>query len=134
MRAAQAVLEQRPEAESLRILCRGLATAASWGARTQEGLAASQRELELGARAGDQALSAHGAVQQGWHLIAAGCLSDGLGFMERGWEAADRLDRTFEAYVATSWRGNRYFLLGDPRAAAACYERELAKTRLAAKV
>jgi tetratricopeptide (TPR) repeat protein len=132
LRAAQAVLEQQPGAASLGLLYGGLATAASWGARTQEGLEASHRELELGARLGDEALSAHGAVLQGWHLIAAGRLGDGLAFMQRAWETGDRLDRTFAAYVATSWRGNRYFLLGDLRAAAACYEQELAKTRLAA--
>src|SRR5206468_3204004 len=100
--------------------------------RTAEGLAASQRELELGARWGDEALLAHGAVEYGWHSIAAGQLSAGFESMQRALETANRLDRTFEAYLAASWCGNRYFLLGDPRSAAVCYEQELTRTRLAA--
>src|SRR5258708_22212848 len=44
----------------------------------------------------------------------------------------DRLDRTYEAYGATSFPGNRYFLLDDPAAAGVWFERELAKPRPAA--
>jgi hypothetical protein len=46
---------------------------------------------------------------------------------------ADRLDRTAEAYRATSFLGNRYFLLDDPNAATSVDERELAKPRLTSR-
>jgi DNA-binding CsgD family transcriptional regulator len=130
--AAEEVLAQIPDDASLAYLYRGIGAAANWAAHTADGLLASQRGMELGARVHDEAISITCQVHRGWHLISAGRLAEGLRLMEGAWQKADLLDRTYEAYVATSWRGNRYFLLGDPSAAADCYERELGKKRLAA--
>jgi DNA-binding CsgD family transcriptional regulator/tetratricopeptide (TPR) repeat protein len=129
---AETVLSRMQDDPSLALLHRGLGAAATWAARTSDGLLVSQRGIELGQHVGDQGLSTVCEVHHGWHLVSAGCLADGFAQMEHAWRRADGLDRTYEAYVSTSWLGNRYFLLGDPIASAECYERELEKKRLAA--
>jgi DNA-binding CsgD family transcriptional regulator len=86
----------------------------------------------LAEKLGHQALWVYSAINHGWHQVSAGALTEGLGLLERAWQTADRINRTTEAYRATSFAGNRYFLLDDPKAAAACYARELAKPRLVA--
>jgi DNA-binding CsgD family transcriptional regulator len=130
--AAEAVLKQGSDELALAYLYLGRGLAAIWAARTPEGLADSQRGMELADRLFDQGLWTSCATHHSWHLVSSGRLSEGVALAERAWQMGDRLDRTYEAYGATSFPGNRYFLLDDPAAAGVCFERELAKPRSAA--
>jgi len=132
LRTAESILKLHPDPESLGHLYGGLGSAGVWAARTEEGLSASQRGMDFGQQSGDGTIWPYSAINHAWHLVSLGYLADGLGLHQRAWETADRVDRTFVAYRATSFMGNRYFLLDDPNAAATCYERELSEPRLAA--
>jgi class 3 adenylate cyclase len=130
-RAAEAVLGQGEERAPLAALYVGLATAAAWGVRTDEGLAASRRAMEMAERLGNEGLWAMGAALHGHHLWASGRCAEAFALVERAWETADRLNHWFAAFLA-AWVGSFWSnLLGDPRGAQAWVERELPKPRLA---
>ena len=130
-RAAEAVLGQGPERAPLGHLYVSLASAALWGVRTDEGLAASRRAMEIGERLGNKALWTTGAALRGFHLWASGRLGEALPLLERAWEAGDRLNHVFAGFLTAWIRGQSARFLGDPRDAEGWYRRELAKPRLA---
>ena len=125
-RAAEAMVGRELEERPLLQVYAGLANAALWALRTEEGLAASRRAQEIARRLGEEDFWS-GSLAHGWHLAASGRLGDGLAMQERGWETASRLnDAAFSYFVAWS-RGYWGWLLDDPQDAQHWYKRELAK-------
>jgi class 3 adenylate cyclase/tetratricopeptide (TPR) repeat protein len=131
LRAAEAALTAATEGEPQCLLRIGLAIVALWEARTDDGLAASRRGMDLAQELGNERLWAEAAVYQGWALAVLGRLSEGIDSIERAWQTADRLGHVFAALIAT-WIGQAFpgMLLdrGDQRR---WVERELARSRLA---
>jgi class 3 adenylate cyclase len=128
--AAETVLGQGPERPAQALLYIGMATAALWGLRTDEGLATSQRAMEIAERLGSEGLWANAAVLRGWHLSERDDVAGGLALMKRGWEIADRLDHQ-AAFLAAWFLGTRGSQWLGPREGCFWLERELAKPRLA---
>ncbi len=130
-RAAEAVLGTGPDRPAQAYLYIGIASAAVWGMRTEEGLAASRRAMEIADRLKSEALWANAAILHGFHVSETGRVAEGLAFLERAWEIADRLNHLVTAFLAAWFRGARASQLGDPREVAFWQERELRKPRLA---
>src|SRR5262245_16200517 len=128
--AAETVLGQGPERPAQALLYIGMATAALWGLRTDEGLATSRRAMEIAERLGSEGLWANAAVLRGWHLSERDDVAGGLALMKRGWEIADRLDHQ-AAFLAAWFLGTRGSQWLGPREGCFWLERELAKPRLA---
>ncbi len=84
-RAAEAVLSKCEERAPLCYVYIGLASAALWGMRTEEGLAASEQAVAIAERLGSEALWAHAATQRAYHLWASGRIRDGIELGERAW-------------------------------------------------
>jgi class 3 adenylate cyclase len=131
LRAAEAVLGQGPPRPAQAYLYIGLAGAAIWGMRNEEGLRASSRALEIADELGSEALWANAAVLHGWLVTSSGKIAEGLDFLERGWEVADRLNHVMVGFLATWFRCGWGLQLGDPRTVRMWAERELAKPQLA---
>jgi class 3 adenylate cyclase len=129
-RAAEPVLGKGPDRPAQVYLYIGIAAAAVWGMRTEEGLVASRRALEIAERLGSEALWANAAIMHGFHLSESGELAEGLGLLERAWEIADRLNHPVSAFLAAWFRGARASQLSDPRDAEWWQKRELKKPRL----
>jgi class 3 adenylate cyclase len=128
--AAEIVLGKGPERPAQALLYIGMATAALWSLRTDEGLATSRRAMEIAQRLGSEGLWANAAVLHGWHLSERDDVPAGLALMKRGWEVADRLDHQ-AAFLAAWFLGTRGTQWLGPREGSAWLERELAKPRLA---
>lgn len=130
-RAAEAVLDKGPERASLVVLYSGIATAALWGLRKDEGLSSSRRALEIAERLNDERLWCAAAPLLGWHLWGDGQISEGADLMELAWEKADRLNLAATAFFA-AWVGAALGLSGlDPVDTIRWVERELSKPRVA---
>ena len=71
-------------------------------------------------------LWAKGAESGGWHLIAAGQLSEGFGQMERALEVVDRERRSLLAWMALNIRGQMSWGLASPDEAQDFFERHIA--------
>jgi eukaryotic-like serine/threonine-protein kinase len=106
-RAAEAALSDGPERAPLCYVYIGLASAALWGMRTEEGLVASERALDIAERLGSETLWAQAATQRAYHLWASGRIGEGIELGERAWQTADRLNHTVAAFVA-SWTRSPY--------------------------
>jgi class 3 adenylate cyclase len=128
--AAESVLGQGPERPAQALLYIGMATAALWGLRTDEGLATSRRAMGIAERLGSEGLWANAAVLHGWHLSVRDDVAGGLALMKRGWEIADRLDHP-AAFLAAWFLGTRGSQWLGPREGCFWLERELGKPRLA---
>jgi tetratricopeptide (TPR) repeat protein len=121
--AARAVLERGPVRKALGHLQTGVATAWTYGAQTEAGLEAGAQAMEIGKRLGDEVLWAGAAQAYGWHKIAAGDLSEGHACVESGFQAADRAQRPFVAWMGNNIRGQLTWGLGDPDGAQVFFER-----------
>jgi class 3 adenylate cyclase len=112
-RAAEAALSDGPERAPLCYVYIGLASAALWGMRTEEGLAWSERAIEIAERLGSETLWAQAATQRAYHLWASGRIGDGIELGERAWQTADRLNHTVAAFVAAWTRSPYAFFRAD---------------------
>ena len=74
--------------------------------------------MEIAERLGDEALWAGAAEAYGWHKIIAGDLREGFDAQERAFDAADRGQRPFLAWMASNIRGQMTWGIGDPDAGA----------------
>jgi class 3 adenylate cyclase len=131
LRAAEAILGAGPERPAQGYLYIGLACAALWSMRNEEGLVASRRAMEIAERLRNEALWANAATLHGYFLAENGQVRDGLGMLERAWQTADRLNHLVTGFLAAWFRGARASMRNDPRDAQVWFERELKKPRLA---
>jgi DNA-binding CsgD family transcriptional regulator len=128
-RQAEAILARGSPSAALGYVYAGLAQVACWDVQVQEGLDASFKALEIAERLQDDLLWAHAAMIRGAHLFSSGRIRDGLSFMHRAWQTADRLNdpvaffATFLGSAFASWSG-------DPAEVKLWCERELARPRL----
>lgn len=131
-RAAETILRQAPEGTALCSLYVAMASTATSAAHTGEGLATSQRAMEMAQRLNDQVLWADAARTHGAHLLNSGRLTAGFAMLDRAWSVADRLDHAIVGFWATMHHAlfARRLLL-DPLVAVSWWEREIAKPRLA---
>lgn len=130
-RAAEEVLAQGPERASLVVMYTGIATAAIWGLRIEEGLTSARRAVELAERLNDERLWCTAAPLYGWHLWSSGRVKDGTDLMELAWEKADRLNLAAAAFFS-AWVGATPGWVGlDPADTIRWVERELSKPRVA---
>ena len=123
--AARPVLERGRVLKARGHLETGVATALTYGLRIEPGIEAAGRAMEIAEKLGDEALWAGAVEAYGWHKIVAGDLAEGFGAQERAFEASDRGQRPFLAWMASNIRGQMTWGLGDPDAAQAFFERLL---------
>jgi len=109
----------------------GLAGTSLWAIRTEEGLEAAQRAMDLADKLGRQTLWANAAALAGFHTWAAGHPVQGQALLERAYEVADALDHAATAFFAVWMRAGTSMMMGDPRDSADWLERELPQPRLA---
>jgi class 3 adenylate cyclase/tetratricopeptide (TPR) repeat protein len=129
-RVAEAVLSKGEERAPLCYVYIGLASAALWGMRTEEGLVASERAVDIAERLGSEALWAHAATQRAYHLWASGRIGEGTELGERAWQTANRLNHALAAFVAAWTRAPYAFCRADFVLARDWLGAELAKPRL----
>jgi DNA-binding SARP family transcriptional activator/ATP/maltotriose-dependent transcriptional regulator MalT len=125
--AAEAVIARRPARRSLGYLYVGMASAATFGLRTDRLEAASRQALELAEALGDDRLAGWAAYQRAWWAFNRGRLAESLALHERVRDTAARLDDVRMG----AWAGfGRALLSGiylaDPAAAEAWCSRALA--------
>jgi tetratricopeptide (TPR) repeat protein len=130
-RAAEAVLAKGPERASLVELHTGIAFAAIWGLRLDEGLTSARRAMEIAERLNDERLWCRAASIYGRHLWASGRIKEGTDLMERAWEKADRLNLDVAAFFATLVGASPGLAHKDPDDTIRWVERELSKPRVA---
>jgi class 3 adenylate cyclase len=131
LRAAEAVLAHGPERPAQAYLYCGIAVAAIWSVRTETGLTASRRAMEIAERIKSDGLWANAALLHGHHTCEAGRMAEGVALMDRAQEVADRLNHGLTAFLCAWFRSFRAAQQLDPRRAAAIAERELGQSRLA---
>ena len=125
------VLRSLPDSKSKVVLYTGLAQAATQAQRTQEGLAASHRAMEIATHLGEEALWIRAAAHHSDHLFHSGRLADAGTLMDDAQHRADRLD-DFDGAFDTAWSGGYHPLaLWDPREGQRWFARELARPRMA---
>jgi tetratricopeptide (TPR) repeat protein len=130
-RAAEAVLAQGPDRASLVVMYTGIATAAIWGMRLEEGLTSARRALEIADRLNDERLWCTAAPLYGWHIWGSGRLTEGTELMERAWEKADRLNLAATAFFAAWVAATPGWIGGNPNDTIRWVDRELSKPRVA---
>lgn len=131
-RAAEAALARYPESAALGHTYIGLASAAIYAVRSDEGLAAAERALEIARSIGNRGLEATAVAIAGWHTWAGGRLAAGERMLEEGWERADELDHPTLGFISTWMQILVHEMVLSPGPGAAVTERELAKPRAAA--
>jgi class 3 adenylate cyclase len=131
LRQAEEILAKAPESSALGYVYVGLALASIWGMRTEEGLAAAERAVELAERLENERLWTAAVSQRGHHLSAGGRPGEGLGLVERAWETADRRHHAVGAFSATWIAAVWTFRLGDPGETQRWCRRELEAPRQA---
>ena len=130
-RKAEAVLGQERESPSLALAYLGRAMAAERSLRTEEGLSASRRAMEIGERLNNVALWARSAAVHGLHLLAKGRLSEAFTLLDDARSKAHLSDDTM-ANSTTAWVGGFCRnMLWDPLDAEDWYLAELAKPQMA---
>jgi DNA-binding CsgD family transcriptional regulator len=129
-RAAEAALSEAPGQLALGYVYAGLATAAMFSVRTDDGLIASRRAMEIAEQPGNEGFWMAVAPVHGWHLIANGHLGLGVSLMDRAYEIAERFNHTSAFFSAWS-RDPIGLVLGDPGDFEGYMRRELASPRLA---
>jgi len=130
-RAAEAVFAAGPDRASLVVMYTGLANAAIWGLRLDEGLAAARRALEIADRLDDERLWCTAAPLYGWHVWGSGRLKEGTDLMEKAWVTADRLNLAAAAFFAAWVGATPSWIAGDPADTIRWVDRELSKPRVA---
>jgi class 3 adenylate cyclase len=129
--AAAAILTRGPARSALGYVVFGLAATATWGMRTEEGLAQAEEALEIANRRGNDGLGRNAIAVRSHHVLASGHLADGFRALEVAWEAADHAEHLMPALSAT-WIAAVFSLdLHDPRRAITWCRRELASPRIA---
>ncbi len=128
-RKAEAILTNGPDTVALGYVHAGLALAAIWGMRTQDGLTASARAVEVAEKLGHERLWVTAAAQRGHHLASNGKLHEGMRLVEQAWERADGLTHTVAAFSATWIAAVLGFRCLDPRETQRWCRRELGTPR-----
>jgi DNA-binding SARP family transcriptional activator/tetratricopeptide (TPR) repeat protein len=123
--AARSVLERGPVRTARGHLETGVATALTYGLQIEPGIEAASRAIAIAEQLGDEALWAGAVEAYGWHKIVAGELTEGFAAQVRAFEAADRGQRPFLAWMAFHIRGQMTWGLGDPDRAQGFFERLL---------
>jgi class 3 adenylate cyclase len=131
LREAEEILAKAPESSALGYVYVGLALASIWGMRTEEGLAAAERAVELAERLENERLWTAAVAQRGHHMTAGGRPGGGLDLVERAWETADRRHHAVGAFSATWIAAVWTFRLGDPGETQRWCRRELEAPRQA---
>jgi len=125
-RRAEKLLAARADPGAEGELLMGEALAAHAQFRTQDGLLASARAMEIGQRLDNAGIWCQAAAWQGHLLLASGKLKDGIGLMEQAIERAERT-RDLKPRFAAAWLLSfSYLLLWDPRGAERTIEAALA--------
>jgi len=129
--AAAPLLEDGPATDAQLSFYSALGVVSVWQVHTEDGLASSQKAMEVALELGEEDRWVTNAVMHSYHLHAAGRLREGFALMARAWEVANRLNNTYRAFVAAGWHGDRLLELGDPLEARGWYQREAAQPRQA---
>jgi len=133
-RQSETVLRDEPDSQAQIWLYIGLAQAAMQAQRTQEGLAAAHRAMEIAAHLGEESLWIRAAAQHSDHLFNSGRMGEAAALVEDAWDRADRRD-DLDGGFETAWSGGYHRLaLWDPREAQRWFRRELARPRMAQAV
>jgi len=127
LRIAETTLGQQAPGLALGDLYHALAVTAYGGLRTQEGLAASFRALEIAEQIPGESLRARASLVNGGHLIGSGQIAAGLRRLERGWEAACRARQVYVVQLYGSIPSDALVAIGAPKEAAAWARRSLAE-------
>jgi tetratricopeptide (TPR) repeat protein len=130
-RAAEKVFASGPDRASVVAMYTGIANAAIWGLRLDEGLTAARRALEVADRLNDERLWSTAASLYGWHVWGSGQLKEGTDLMERAWLMADRLNLAAAAFFAAWVGATPGWLSGGPHVTIRWVDRELSKPRVA---
>jgi class 3 adenylate cyclase len=128
-RSAEAALAQSSESPALAMLYCGMATVDTLAMRTQEGLAAAKRALDILTRVENERINAGGLALLGWHSFQSGRLREGIDFLEQAWTRADRLNLAIIPNYCVIYLSYCSMSLNAPQLARAASERELAKPR-----
>ncbi len=123
--AARPVLDRGPARRARGHLETGVATAFTYALRIEAGMEAAARGMEIAEQLGDEALWAGAMEAYGWHKLVGGELGEGFAAQERAFEAADRGQRPFLAWMALNIAGQFTWGLRDPDAAQAQFERQI---------
>ena len=129
-RAAEAVLTQGPDRGTLVVMYTGLANAAIWGLRLDEGLAAAHRAIEIAERLNDERLWCTAAPLYGWHVWGSGKVKEGTDLMEKAWVTADRLNLAAAAFFAAWVGATPGWIGGNPNETVRWVDRELSNPRV----
>ena len=132
LRAAEPILSKGPpRANQCRFFLQ-LAAALTWALEVEAGLKAATRAMEIAEQLQDgerdYGLSFSASVL-GRLLTIKGQLAEGFGWLEKGWEIADRINNTMAASTAAWNAANMYWGIGDPVEAEKWCTRELASAR-----
>jgi class 3 adenylate cyclase/tetratricopeptide (TPR) repeat protein len=128
-RAAEVVLEEHPPSPALAHTYVGLASASLYGLRTDEGLEAATKAVDIATRLGREGIRATALALKGFHTWARGRLAEGLALLDEGWEAADRLDHPTLGFVSTWMAVFIAEMICEPRMGERWAERELGRPR-----
>jgi tetratricopeptide (TPR) repeat protein len=116
-RRAEKLLAARADHSAEGELLIGEAMVAHAQFRTEDGLAASARAMEIGQLLDNAAIWCQAATLHGHFLWASGKLKEGLGLMEQALERAERTLDLKPRFAAAWGLGFSYLLLSDPTAA-----------------
>ena len=130
-RKAQEILGQGPDRVSLAAVYVGLAGVALRLNRRDDGLAWSQRAMEIAERLGNDEIRTGAASLLALHLFSKGKLADAMSLVDRTYKRANRLNNVSFAYSAAWVAGFLRSFLLDPREGRGWFLRELAKPRVA---
>jgi serine/threonine protein kinase/class 3 adenylate cyclase len=126
---AEAALAQSSESPALAMLYCGIATVDTLAMRTQEGLAAANRALDILTRVENERINAGAVALLGWHSFQSGRLREGTDLLEQAWTMADRLNLAIIPNYCVYYLDLCSWILDDPRLGRAASERELANPR-----
>ena len=130
-RKAQEILGQGPDRVPLAAVYAGLAEVALRLNRTDDGLAWSQRAMEIAERLGNDEIRTGAASLLALHLFSKGKLAGAMSLADGTYERANRLNNVSFAYSAAWVAGFLRSFLLDPREGRGWFLRELAKPRVA---
>ena len=130
-RAAEAILIDAPESSALGYVFFGQSDTALWAVRTEAGLAAAKRAMEIADRIGNARLRRHTANQHAFHVASAGRLREAFAELEAAWREADATNDVISAFGSTWIAAALCFKLADPVGAKTWCRHELEKPRLA---
>lgn len=129
--AAEAVLREEGEGVPLASVYLGRATVAIWELDIPEIVGNARRATEISERIGGEAALVNARILYGQGLWWGGKRDEGTRIVEEEWQAADRLNNAWLAFLATWCIQGAAVWLGDPRASTAVCDRELSRSRMA---